>query len=84
MSTTTHFPTYGAAMRYYRPHFTETPAFPREEQQTNTAKCRLWIDHKLNVGDIRIGPPELTPGQGLTIKDNRYFITILAKTTHAP
>lgn len=71
---TCYFPSYGAAMRYYRPyndleHPTCVPSRAR------TASLRRLVDRKLNAGEIHIGKPDLKPGQTLTIEGNRYHIT---------
>lgn len=63
---TSHFPSYGAALRYYRPY---------EQPLASTQQLRQVIDRKLNEGQIHIGKPALKPGQTLTIEDNRYHIT---------
>lgn len=62
---TCYFPTYGAAMRYYRPY----------ESPCTTQELRSAIDRKLNEGQIHIGKPALKDGETLTIEDNRYHIT---------
>lgn len=77
---TCYFPSYGAALRYYRPYVGE-PAFtggdiqPRKAKRTGDDDCRALVDQKLNAGEIHIGKPALKPGQTLSIQDNRYHIT---------
>lgn len=61
---TSYFPSYGAALRYYRPY----------EQPCTTQELRAVIDRKLNEGQIHIGRPPLKPGDRLTIEDNRYHV----------
>ena len=58
---TNHFVTYGAALRYYRDY----------EDDTTAAVSRKLFDQ-----EIRLGPPELQPGQTLITVDNglRYAI----------
>lgn len=58
---TNHFVTYGAALRYYRDY----------EDDAKAAVTRKLLDH-----DIRLGPPELHPGQTLITVDSglRYAI----------
>lgn len=65
---TCYFPTYGAALRYYRP-------YARANARLKTSFARQIVDQKLNSGEIHIGKPEIKPGQTLSIEDNRYFIT---------
>lgn len=62
---TCYFPSYGAAMRYYRAY----------ESPCTTQELRQVIDRKLNEGLIHIGKPVLREGQTLSIEDNRYHIT---------
>lgn len=65
---TCYFPSYGAAMRYYRYEVLgEHPA-------SRTQACRAVVDRKLNEGQIHIGKPALKPGETLSIEDNRYHI----------
>jgi hypothetical protein len=69
---TCYFPSYGAALRYYRPyceHPEQYKGVSRDE------RLRRLVDQKLNEGEIHIGRPELKPGETLTIEDNRYHIT---------
>lgn len=66
---TCHFPSYGAALRYYRP-YCETNG----TTQARTADTRAMVDQKLNSGEIHIGKPPVKPGETLTIEDNRYHI----------
>lgn len=66
---TCYFPSYGAAMRYYRPY---EGVIVRGAQMQD---LRRSVDQKLNAGEIHIGKPELRPGDTLTIEDNRYHIT---------
>jgi hypothetical protein len=75
---TCYFPSYGAAMRYYRP-YCETYG----TTQARTAATRAMIDQKLNEREIHIGKPELKPGERLSIEDNRYHITEAAPTRPA-
>jgi hypothetical protein len=77
---TCYFPSYGAALRYYRPYlgepvFTGGDAHPIREKRTRNDECRALVDQKLNSGEIHIGKPALKPGDTLTIEDNRYHIT---------
>ena len=77
---TCYFPSYGAALRYYRPYLGE-PVFmgdtphPIREKRTRDDECRALVDQKLNAAEIHIGKPALKPGQTLSIQDNRYHIT---------
>lgn len=73
---TCYFPSYGAALRYYRPYVGSEYADGRTNLgRTMTANTRALVDQKLNENEIRIGKPDLKPGQTLTIEDNRYHIT---------
>lgn len=72
---TCYFPTYGAAMRYYRPYLDNYVRGPHARKNQRTQALRHWIDSKLNLGEIHIGKPPLKPGDVLTIKDNRYHVT---------
>lgn len=65
---TCYFPSYGAAMRYYRPYYAYIHKY------TRTRALRRGIDQKLNSGEIHIGKPDLKPGETLSIEDNRYHI----------
>lgn len=65
---TCYFPSYGAALRYYRPYL---GVIVRGAQMV---ELRSFVDEKLNAGEIHIGKPKLQPGQTLSIKDNRYHI----------
>lgn len=68
---TCYFPSYGAALRYYRPY-----CLARETRRGDrTQFTRLVVDEKLNGGEIHIGKPVLKPGEILSIEDNRYHIT---------
>lgn len=67
---TCYFPTYGAAMRYYRPYLGDT--YTRGAQ---FKELRQLVDSKLNSREIHIGKPPLREGQALSIEDNRYHIT---------
>ncbi len=68
---TCYFPSYGAAMRYYRPY-----CCAREYRRGDrTQVTRAVVDQKLNAGEIHIGKPALKHGDVLTIEDNRYHIT---------
>lgn len=84
---TCHFPSYGAALRYYRPYCGEpesdapNPAAHRMERRrsyiarsSKDDECRRMVDAKLNSAEIHIGRPDLKPGETLTIEDNRYHI----------
>lgn len=66
---TNHFPSYGAALRYYRPYM---GVIVRGAQMQ---ELRRFVDAKLNDREIRIGKPTLKQGQTLSISDNRYHIT---------
>lgn len=66
---TCHFPSYGAAMRYYRDYL---GVIVRGAQ---IQELRRLVDSKLNEREIHIGKPALKPGQTLSIEDNRYHIT---------
>lgn len=70
---TCYFPSYGAALRYYRPY--EAPFSPDSSRESRTAQVRAAVDRKLNEGEIHIGKPTLKPGETLTIEDNRYHLT---------
>lgn len=81
---TCYFPSYGAALRYYRPYVTLSvnlrDAHARHQLATNpTHALRALVDQKLNAGEIHIGKPPLKPGQTLTIEDNRYHVTEAAQ-----
>jgi hypothetical protein len=64
---TSYFPSYGAALRYYRP-YCESP------QATRTQELRALVDAKLNAREIHIGKPVIKPGQRLSIQDNRWHV----------
>lgn len=67
---TCHFPSYGAALRYYRPY-----CLTRETKRGDrTQVTRQVVDQKLTAAEIHIGRPDLKPGETLTIEDNRYHI----------
>ncbi len=70
---TCYFPTYGAAMRYYRP-YVEDPSPSQFGGVPRNTRLRRLIDRKLNASEIHIGKPVLQPGQTLTIEDNRYHV----------
>lgn len=70
---TCYFPSYGAAMRYYRPY---VGVIVRGAQ---VHELRAMVDQKLNEGEIHIGKPALKPGETLSIEDNRYHITEAGK-----
>lgn len=82
---TCYFPSYGAALRYYRPYVGEglshclpVAGLLESEKQTCRAKdceARALVDQKLNSGEIHIGKPPTKPGDVLTIEDNRYHVT---------
>lgn len=67
---TCHFPSYGAALRYYRPYCVAREA----RRGDRTQVCRLVVDEKINAGEIHIGKPRLKPGETLSIEDNRFHI----------
>lgn len=69
---TCYFPSYGAAMRYYRPY---TEFEGDDTGQSIQQQVRALIDRKLNAGEIHIGKPPLRDGETLSIEDNRYHIT---------
>lgn len=69
---TSHFPSYGAALRYYRPYC--APFQTQYGRTERTQVVRDVVSHKLNAGEISIGKPALKPGETLSIEDNRYFI----------
>jgi len=66
---TCYFPSYGAALRYYRPYVHPVGKI------SVTSQARILVDQKLNEGEIHIGKPDLKPGQTLSISDNRYHVT---------
>lgn len=68
---TCYFPSYGAALRYYRPYCVARE-FKRGDR---TQVTRLVVDQKLNEGQIHIGKPPTKPGDILTIEDNRWHVT---------
>lgn len=70
---TCYFPSYGAAMRYYRP-YVEIEG-PYHGHAVRTQATRALVDRKLNEGEIHIGKPPHKPGAVLTIEDNRWHIT---------
>ena len=70
---TCYFPSYGAALRYYRPYC--APFDAKSTRETRSQEVRALVDRKLNESEIHIGKPDLKPGQTLTIEDNRYHIT---------
>jgi hypothetical protein len=70
---TCYFPSYGAALRYYRPYYQDVHPYTRNRA------LRHGIDLKLNEGAIHIGKPPVKPGETLTIEDNRYHITEAAR-----
>ena len=73
---TCYFPSYGAALRYYRPYVGNDLADERTNLgRTMMANVRALVDQKLNEGEIHIGKPTLKPGETISIEDNRYFIT---------
>ncbi len=65
---TLYFPSYGAALRYYRPYM---GVLVRGAQ---VHELRALVDQKLNAGEIHIGKPAIMAGESLTIEDNRYHI----------
>lgn len=67
---TCYFPTYGAALRYYRPY----AGHYSDGSKTQTEAVRALVDQRLNEGEIHIGKPDLKPGETLSIEDNRYHI----------
>jgi hypothetical protein len=68
---TCYFPSYGAALRYYRPY-----CLARESRRGDRTRfVRVVIDDKLNAGEIHIGKPATKPGETLSIEDNRYHVT---------
>jgi hypothetical protein len=81
---TCYFPSYGAALRYYRP-YVEEPTFiggtphPRKEKRAKDCEARALVDSKLNAAEIHIGKPPLKPGELLSIEGNRYHVTEAAK-----
>lgn len=72
---TCYFPSYGAALRYYRPYVQFEDLSNISPGTAQTVGLRRLIDRKLNEGEIHIGKPDLKPGQTLSIEDNRYHIT---------
>lgn len=72
---TCYFPSYGAALRYYRPYVQFEDMSGIAKGTAQTVALRRLVDRKLNAGEIHIGKPDLKPGQTLTIEDNRYHIT---------
>lgn len=66
---TSYFPSYGAALRYYRPY-----CELRGTTQVRTEATRALVDAKLNASEIHIGKPPLKPGERLSIQDNRWHI----------
>lgn len=74
MDTKVYFPSYGAALRYYRPYVV-TDYVPARQAARKAQELRTLVDEKLNASEIHIGQPTLKPGQVLTIEDNRYHIT---------
>jgi len=70
---TEYFPSYGAAMRYYRPCVGDI--LQQAKGTTLTEAVRQAVNARLNEGAIHIGKPPLKPGETLTIEDNRYHIT---------
>lgn len=70
---TCYFPSYGAALRYYRPY--EAPFAADSTRESRTAAVRAAVDRKLNSCEIHIGRPAIKPGETLSIEDNRYHIT---------
>lgn len=78
---TCYFPSYGAAMRYYRPYvgnsdysLCTTKGGELIQRRDNTQRARSLVDQKLNSAEIHIGKPALKAGERLTIEDNRYHI----------
>lgn len=74
---TCYFPSYGAALRYYRPYC--VPFDTQHGRTQRTQVVRNVVDQKLNEGEIHIGKPPLKPGDVLTIEDNRYHVTEVTK-----
>ncbi len=77
MKTGTHyFPSYGAALRYYRPHSegSPIPSGANRHARKRMDMVRALVDQKLNAGEIHIGKPAIMAGESLTIEDNRYHI----------
>jgi hypothetical protein len=69
---TSYFPSYGAALRYYRPYCEVRPGlFPG---YVRTQELRALVDAKLNAREIHIGKPDIKPGQRLSIQDNRWHV----------
>lgn len=73
---TCYFPSYGAALRYYRPYAEFESC---DSDQSIQQQVRALVDRKLNSGEIHIGRPDLKPGETLSIEDNRYHITEAGK-----
>lgn len=74
MNAPIYFPSYGAALRYYRPYVV-TGYVPARQAKRKTEELRSLVDSKLNAAEIHIGRPPHKPGQTLIIEDNRYHIT---------
>lgn len=72
---TCYFPSYGAALRYYRPYCEFEDLSKHAKGTARTCALRDLINRKLNEGEIHIGKPPLCAGQTLSIQDNRYHIT---------
>jgi len=72
---TCYFPSYGAALRHYRPYCVTEGLPNRSIAKTVTVLVRAMVDQKLNASEIHIGKPVLKPGQTLSIQDNRYHVT---------
>lgn len=70
---TCYFPSYGAAMRYYRP-YAEIEG-PYHGHAVRTQATRALVNRKLNEGEAHIGKPPHKPGAVLTIEDNRWHVT---------
>lgn len=71
---TCYFPSYGAALRYYRPYLGAATFLKSRELRMHNQRLRSLVNQKLNAGEIHIGKPDIKPGQRLTIEDNRYHI----------
>ena len=68
---TSHFPSYGAALRYYRPYVGDMLS---ATGTTLTEAVKQTVNAKLHGGEISIGKPALKAGETLSIEDNRYHI----------
>ena len=64
---TSHFEDWMAAVRYYKPY-----------ENNNLQQSYKAVERKIKEGVIHIGPPEVKPGESISLneEEGRYFITV--------